>query len=253
MTTTTALRAALLLVLFGTTIHGCSVPGPPPPPPGAIPSGQSIGSAEISGRAHFQGAIPPREEIDMASDAVCHAKGGGAIREDVVVGADGALKNVFVHVVSGLGSRVFAPPASSVVLDQRGCSYHPHVLGIQVNQMLEIVNSDPTLHNIHSVPATNKPFNVGMPAEGMRIRRFFAEPESMVKLKCDLHNWMIAWVGVTPHPFFAVSGDDGSFTIRGLPAGAYEIEAWHEVFGVRSVKVTLGDGEKRSLPVEFGS
>src|SRR5882724_4696633 len=253
MTTTRALRAALLLVLFGATIESCSVPGPPPPPPGAIPAGQSIGLAEISGRVHFHGTIPPREEINMSSDAVCRAKGGGAIREDVVVGADGALKNVFVRVVAGLGARVFAPPASPVVLDQRGCSYHPQVFGIQVNQMLEIVNSDPTLHNIHSVPETNKPFNVGMPSEGMRIRRFFAVPESMVKVKCDLHNWLIAWVGVVDHPFFNVSGDDGSFTIPGLPAGAYEIEAWHEVFGVRKLKVTLGEGEKQSLEVDFGS
>ena len=247
------MRAGLFLptLVGGLFLAGCAQEGPPPPPAGAIPPGQSIGSAVITGHAIFKGAIPQREEIDMSSDAVCRARGGGVAREDVIVGAGGSLQNVFVHVVSGLGGRVFAPPPEPVVLDQRGCSYHPHVFGIQANQVLEIVNSDPTLHNIHSVPRDNKPFNVGMPAEGMRIRRFFAVPEAMVKLKCDLHNWMIAWSGVTDNPFFDVTGEPGTFAIKGLPAGVYVVEAWQEVFGIRRTAVTIGEAEKREIAFDF--
>jgi hypothetical protein len=235
-------------------LAGCAQAGPPPPPPGAVPAGGSIGTAEIDGRAIFKGTVPPREEIDMSSDAACRARGGaGVTREDVVISPDGSLRNVFVHVVSGLGGRVFAPPGSPVVLDQRGCSYHPHVFGIQVDQVLEIVNSDPTLHNIHSVPRANRPFNVGMPLEGMRVRTFFTAAESMVKLKCDLHNWMIAWAGVTEDPFFDVTGETGRFAIKGLPAGNYVVEAWHEIFGTRSATIELAEGEKVEVRFDFSA
>jgi len=247
------MRTRLRLSAFAAVLSlaACSPGGPPPPPPNAIPAGQSIGSGSISGHVTFKGQIPPREEINMSSDAVCRLRGGGVTREDVVVGAGGELRNVFVRVVSGLGDRVFAPPATHVVLDQRGCTYIPHVLGVQVNQLLEILNSDPTLHNIHSVPSANTPFNVGMPAQGMRIEKFFSVPEAMVKVKCDLHNWMIAWVGVTENPFFDVSTEQGTFRLKGLPAGEYTVEAWHELFGVRKATVKLEDSEAREIAFEF--
>lgn len=245
------IRLTLQTLALALPLAACAQEGPPPPPPGAIPYGQSVGTGEIAGRATFRGEIPPREEISMSSDAVCNARGGGAVREDVVVGAGGALQNVFVRIASGLGSRVFAPPAAPVVLDQRGCRYHPHVFGIQVNQVLEIVNSDPTLHNVHSVSSASKPFNVGMPSEGMRIRRFFSAAESMVKVKCDLHNWMIAWVGVTDHPFFDVTREEGRFALKGLPAGDYVVEAWHEVFGGRRAAISLAEGERKEISFEF--
>jgi hypothetical protein len=242
-----------LLLVLPAALAACSEPGPPPPPAGAIPAGQAIGTASVEGRVTFSGTAPPLEVISMASDAACQARSGGQTREDVLVGPAGGLRNVFLHVASGMEGRVFAPPAAPVVLDQRGCTYRPRVLGIQVNQILEIVNSDPTLHNVHSMPAGNRPFNVGMPVEGMRIRKFFAQPEVMVRMKCDLHNWMAAYVGVLDHPFHAVSDEEGRFAIRGLPAGTYAVEAWHEVFGTQRQAVTLGEGERREIAFEFRS
>ncbi len=234
-------------------IVACAQDVPPPPPAGAIPAGQSIGTGEVAGRVTFSGAPPPPEVISMSSDAACQATGAGQVREDLAVDAGGGLRNVFVRVASGLGDRVFAPPASPAVLDQRGCTYRPHVLGVQVHQILEIVNSDPTLHNVHSMPAANKPFNVGMSAQGMRITRFFTVPEVMVRVRCDLHNWMTAWLGVVDHPFHDVTRDGGGFSIKGLPAGTYEIEAWHELFGSLKETVTLADGEKKEIAFEFRS
>ncbi len=241
------LSAAALLA----AATACAEAGPPPPPPGAVPAGERIGSSVIAGRVTFTGEAPERQEINMASDSVCVAKGRGKLREDVVPGPDGGLQNVFVRVVGPIGDRVFAPPATPVTLDQDGCAYTPRVLGVQVHQLLEIVNSDPTMHNVHTVPARNKPFNVGMATQGQRIRKFFASPEVMVRVKCDLHNWMVAWVGVVEHPFFAVSGSDGSWSIEGLPAGTYTIEAWHEVFGTKRAEVTLAESERASLDFNF--
>jgi hypothetical protein len=238
-------------VLLALSAAACAEQGPPPPPPGAIPAGQSIGAGEISGRVTFSGIVPPPEVINMSSDAACQARGEGQAREDIVVGSNGALRNVFVHVVSGLGDRVFAPPPAPVVLDQKGCTYRPRVIGVQVDQILELVNSDPTLHNVHAMAAGNKSFNVGLPVQGMKVRRFFERPEVMVRMKCDLHNWMAAYIGVVSHPFYAVTGDDGGFAIKGLPAGEYELEAWHEVFGTQRATVVLGEGESKRIELGF--
>jgi hypothetical protein len=240
-------------LLSAAILNGCAEQGPPPPPPGAVPAGQPIGSGEIAGMVTFVGAVPPPEVINMSSDGVCQSRSSGQTREDIVVGAGGGTKNVFVHVASGLSGRVFAPPKTAVTLDQRGCTYRPRVVGVQVNQPLEIINSDPTLHNVHSMPAGNQPFNVGMPVEGMRVRKWFTRPEVMVRMKCDLHNWMTAWVGVVDHPFHAVSGEDGRFALRGLPAGEYVVEAWHETFGAQRSTVRMEEGERKQIAFEFRS
>jgi len=205
----------------------------------------------VSGRVTFTGQPPERQEINMSADAVCATKGRGKVREDVVVGPDGGLQNVFIHVVAGLGDLVFAPPGTPAMLDQNGCTYSPRVLGIQANQILEIVNSDATMHNVHSVPAANKPFNVGMATQGQRVRKFFSTSEVMVRVKCDLHNWMVAWVGVVEHPFFAVSGPAGEYSIGGLPAGTYTLEARHEVFGAKRAEITVAEGEEATADFKF--
>lgn len=229
----------------------CAGAEPPPPSPGAIPAEAVIGSSSIRGKALFRGEVPHPEEIDMGSDPVCSARSGGRTREDALVAADGSLQNVFVRIASGLGDRVFAPPQKPAVLDQDGCVYTPRVVGVQVNQILEIVNSDPTMHNVHSVPVRNDPFNVGMAVQGQRVRRFFPSPEVMVRVKCDLHHWMTAWVGVVEHPFFDVSGSDGGWVLEGLPAGRYTVEAWHERFGVRRAGIDVAEGESASLEFDF--
>jgi len=253
----TARGASLLFALAGLAATACGDAGqkPPPLPPDAIPAGTVLGGASISGRAVYTG--PPRQPvpINMSSDATCHKRQEGEPRrEDLVVGGGGALKYVFVRVTGGpviAGGRHFAPPGEPVTLDQRGCSYHPHVVGLQVGQQLLIINSDPTLHNIHTESRANKPFNFGMSVEGQKAPRYFGAPEVMVKAKCDVHPWMAAYIGVVEHPFYAVTGDDGAFAIRGLPAGEYTVEAWTETLGVQTKTVKLSDGEAGTVSFTF--
>ena len=170
--------------------------------------------------------------------------------ETVVANPDGTLRNVIVSVKSGLGDRVFAPPEPAV-LDQKGCVYAPHVIAVQTNQIVTFLNSDHTLHNIHAVTKVNPPFNVGMAVQGQKVSRFFSKPE-MVKMKCDVHSWMQSWIGVFDNPFHSVTADGGTFTLSGLPAGTYEIEAWHETYGTKSQHITLAEGEVKTIEFQFG-
>jgi hypothetical protein len=129
--------------------------------------------------------------------------------------------------------------------------YTPHVLGLVAGQQLDIINSDETLHNIHAFPEKNEAFNLGMPVKGMKYTKKFDKPEVMVKIKCDVHGWMLAWAGVLPHPFFAVTAADGSFTIPNLPPGTYTIEAWQEKLGTQTQQVTVGDKETKTVSLAF--
>jgi hypothetical protein len=235
------------------TSKAAAVPAPAAEPASAAsaaaPAAPATGSSAIAGRAVYEGAPPRNPTFRMSADATCAKSHPGEVTKDeIVVGKEGGLSNVFVRVASGI-SGTYPPPATPVVLDQKGCLYVPHVFGILVGQPLEIVNSDDTLHNVHSLAETNDPFNVGMPKEGMRVRRTFDKPEVMVKIKCDVHGWMSAYAGVVPNPFFAVSGKDGRFEIPNLPAGTYTLEAWHEKLGRQTQQVTVG--EKETKPVTF--
>src|SRR5579885_2391012 len=198
------------------------------------------GGATITGKIKFTGKAPANPVIDMSEEPKCKAKYSSPPREEtVVVNPNGTLANVFVYVKAGLPASYKAPaPAGPVTLDQDGCRYHPHVLGIMVGQTLEIKNSDGILHNIKAKGAKNRPFNISQPTT-MTSTRTFTAPEVMVPLECNVHGWMHAWLGVLPHPFFAVSGGDGSFAIAGLPPGTYTIEAWHEKYGTQDATVTV--------------
>src|SRR5438552_1054271 len=169
-----------------------------------------------------------------------------ATEETVIVNPNGTLANVFVYVKSGLPETYKAPaPAGAVTLDQDGCRYHPHVLGILVGQPLEIKNSDGILHNIKAKGTKNRPFNISQPTT-MTSTRTFTAPEVMVPLECNVHGWMHAWLGVLPHSFYGVSGADGSFSIKGLPPGTYTIEAWQEKYGTQTASVTVAGSETKT-------
>ena len=220
-----------------------------PPMPAADPA--TVGT--VTGMVTLEGTPPPPEDIRMNADPVCVREATSTQTEYYVVGDAGGLGNVFVYVKEGLEGRTFPPATGTVTLDQTGCRYTPHVFGLRVGQTFEILNSDPTLHNIHATPANNDEFNTGQPIQGMRLERTFETPEIMVPFKCDVHGWMNAYVGVLDHPFFAVSDQGGTFDISSLPPGDYVVEAWHEELGTQTQNVTVGEGATVELNFTFSA
>ncbi|MBI4358932.1 MAG: hypothetical protein HY584_06485 [Candidatus Omnitrophica bacterium] len=209
-------------------------------------------AGSITGKVNFTGTGPTPEPISMNADPNCASLHPEPVyTETVVVNDNGTLQNVFVYVKEGLQGETAQTPSTPVTIDQKGCQYHPHVFGIQVGQTLEILNSDATLHNIHSLAEKSPQFNLGMPIQGMKLTKKFENPEIMVKFKCDVHPWMNAYIGVLPHPYFSVSGVDGTFEIKDVPAGDYVIEAWHEKYGAQQQNVTVEEGPA-NLEFTFG-
>jgi hypothetical protein len=216
------------------------------PAANARPDGPGI----ITGKVSFEGQPPARSKVKMEADPNCKPTEEQTLSESTIVGPDGGLQNVFVHVKDGHGNRVYETPTTPVVLDQEGCRYEPHVFGVFVGQPVEIRNSDPTLHNVHAIPKENDEFNFGQQAQTPPITRTFDEPEIGLPFRCDVHGWMRAYANVVTHPFFAVTKQDGRFEIKGLPPGTYTIEAWHERLGTQSQQVTISEASP-SVMAEF--
>lgn len=207
----------------------------------------------IRGTVRFTGSKPPAKAISLDADPQCaklHA-GGTITEEGVVLGADGAVGNVFVYLRSGLEGKAFAPAAEPAVIDQHGCRFAPRVLGIQVGQPLKVTNSDPVTHNIHPQPAKNRDWNQSQAPEDPPLSRKFAAPEVMIPVKCNVHNWMRAWIGVLPHPYFAVTGTDGSFAIRNVPPGNYTVAVWQEQLGTLEQAAALRASGESQLTFTF--
>ena len=209
-------------------------------------------AAMITAKAAFTGQPPAIEMIKAEADPNCALLHPQGISPDaVIVNSNGTLKNVFVYVKEG-ATGTYEAPKTPVVFDQKGCMYAPKVFGIQVGQPLEIVNSDSTLHNVHALPANSQQFNLGMPIQGMKLKKTFSKPEVMVKIKCEVHPWMSAWAGVLDNPFFGVTGEDGTAHIANLPPGQYVLEAWHEKYGTQTQNVTIGaEGETQEVSFDF--
>jgi hypothetical protein len=216
--------------------------------------GQKVDPAtagDINGVVSFEGVAPKNEPIKMNADPVCVKENTTPQEQETYEVADGKLANVFVYVKDGLSAYSFDTPTTKVTIDQKNCRYHPHVFGVMVNQTLEILNSDPTLHNIHALPKGNSEFNNGQPIQGMKTEHKFTAKEIMVPFKCDVHGWMNAYVGVMDNPYFAVTDKDGKFSLKGLPPGTYTVEAWHEKFGTQTAMVTLGAKETKDANFSF--
>lgn len=247
MKTTRTVFLALLL------LSGCSQRTAPPEQaaaPKATPvfSVDPATAATITGVIRFDGAAPKREKIDMSQDPGCTVGSSPNFSEGYVTKA-GKLANVFVYIKEGLEGKTFAVPSAAVGLDQNGCRYVPHVLGVMAGQKLHITNSDSAMHNVHPKPVNNESWNVSQMPKSEPIERSFPKPELMLKIMCNQHPWMRAYVSVTTHPFFAVSKDDGSFEIKGLPPGEYTLAAVHERMGEKTIKIRVGP--KESAAAEF--
>jgi len=215
--------------------------------------GTDDNKSAVTGVGKFKGRVVKPKEISMTSDGKCVAgRKEAATRELYVWGdkfEDGtvALQNVFVYVSKGAENVKFTTPKDEVLMDQVGCMYTPHVQACMTNQPVVIKNSDNTLHNVNCQAKKNTPFNIGQPVKGMKTTKKYSKAEMAIALKCEVHAWMNAYLHVMEHPFYAITQKDGSFTLKGLPDGEYDLAVWHEFDKFTpqkaTMKVTLKDGK----------
>jgi plastocyanin len=245
-----------LLCLLGVwLLVGCSKKEETPAEqPAAAPAAQpaatpidpnTVGS--VSGTVKLDGAAPKAAKIDMSQDPACK----GTNNAETIVADNGDLANVFVYVKDGLGDRTFDVPKDSVTIDQQGCKYHPHMLGVMAGQNIEIKNDDPTTHNIHPTPAANREWNESQPPQAAPLEKTFAREEIMLPVKCNQHPWMRMYINVVKSPFYAVTGPDGKYEIKGLPPGDYTIAFVQEKLGEQDQKVTVAAKESKTVDQSF--
>jgi len=218
--------------------------------PAAAPAATPIDpatAASVSGTVKFDGAAPKPAKIDMSQDANCS---GTNTAENIVV-SGGNLENVFIYVKEGLGARAFDVPKEPVTLTQNGCRYKPHVIGVMAGQTIKIINDDPTTHNIHPTPKDNREWNESQAPKAAPLEKSFAREEILLPVKCNQHPWMRMFVNVVKSPFYAVSGPDGKFEIKGLPPGDYTLAFVHEKLGEQDQKVTLAAKDSKTVAVTF--
>jgi len=216
--------------------------------------GIALAASTINGTITFAGTPPALKPLAMDAEPVCNKKHGDkpAPNEALVLGPSNAMGNIIVWVSKGLpAGKTYPAPSTPLVLDQDGCAYKPHVMGIMVGQTYRILNSDGILHNIHTLPKLNTSFNRGQPATVKEMTTTFPKPEGMFQIKCDVHPWMSAYIGVFTHPFFGVTKPDGKFSIAGLDAGTYEITAWHERLGTQTASITVTGSDTKTQDFKF--
>ena len=228
------LSIVLSLLALASACGGPKQEGTNQPVAGESPSAPTGPTGTISGVISYNGTPPAPKKIDTTADPVCGQKNPNLVTDDTIV-KDGKLANVFVYIKEGsvdggkkIGEYTWPTPTTAVKLDQNGCHYAPHVLGIMVNQKLSITNSDATQHNIHPTPKLNAEWNQTQSAGQAPIEKSFARSEVLIPVKCNQHPWMKAYIGVLKHPLYAVSADTGTYEIKNVPAGTYTVSAWRE-------------------------
>lgn len=212
----------------------------------------AFASGSIKGTIKYDGPLPFPKLIHMDADPVCFAVNRGNVHSlALMTGDNNSLGNVFVYVKNGLTKADYPPPAQTAVINQAGCNYNPHVIGVMRGQKVKFLNPDGTLHNVHAMCRINPEFNASMPDFRKEMEVTFSKPEFMFQVRCDVHPWMQAWMTVMSHPFFAVTGQDGKFEIKNIPAGTYEIEAWHEKLESKTATVTVQDNSTKTIDFTF--
>lgn len=219
--------------------------------PASAPTDAGAGG-EIAGRVILDGQAPKSHAISMAADPECSKSHPGAeMSEEVVVGPENALANVVVYISEGLDGRAFDSPKQPVVIEQKGCQYHPHVVAIEAGQKLEVENDDATTHNIHPIPLNNREWNQSQAQGVPPFEATFGREEISIPVKCNIHPWMKGYIAVFKHPYFAVTGKDGKFVLRNVPAGNYTIMVWQEKLGTQTQKISLNAKETKNLEFTF--
>ncbi|MBI1870071.1 MAG: hypothetical protein HYS07_02640 [Chlamydiae bacterium] len=248
----------IFFILSSLVLQGCgkkenkntsSSPIPPNSTPALSVDPQKTGM--IKGKVLFKGEAPTPQELPIRGNPECSVFHPGKVYAQELLVQNGRIENVFIYVKEGLENYSFETPKTSIKMDQSKCLYVPHVLGVQVNQPVLLVNSDPTLHNVHSYSKNNPSWNLGMPFEGMEITKTFSSPEVMISLKCDVHPWMTGYLGVVSHPYFVVTEAEGTFELKNLPPGKYVIEAWHEKLGTQDQSIEITPDEEKELEFTF--
>jgi hypothetical protein len=206
-------------------------------------------AGRVAGRVLFRGTPPPPAPVVVTKDVpVCGTE--KHVAEDLVVGPGGGVRNAVVFL-DGIAAGKPFPADSRPVLDQRGCWFHPHVQVLAAGATLEILNNDGILHNVRTSPGNNPPINMAQPKFRRVMTTSFARPD-IVKVSCDVHVWMTAWLFVAGHPYHAVSGDDGGFALDGVPPGTYTLRVWHETLGTRQQPVTVPPAGAADASFTFG-
>jgi hypothetical protein len=231
--------------MMGALLGGCGGKAPEPVTKKEVPAPveyfhpDPATAGTISGKIAYPHAVITRASISMASDEGCQKLHAGktVMDEPVIVGKSGGLANAFVYIQAGLEDKRFEPPKEPAMIDQTGCMFQPRIIGIQAAQPLELKNSDPVSHNIHPMPQNNREWNEQQSPGTPDVQHKFARQEVMIPVKCNVHSWMHAWVGVVPHPYFTVTAPDGSFTWKNVPPGDYTIAVWHEKLGEKKQQV----------------
>ena len=228
----------------------CDSSTPPKPPRQPTPLDLST-VGMISGSVHFEGPAPEQSVLQLRGWSECAAQHEGTVYAGDVLVTNGRLQNALVYIKDGLGGRVFAIPEEPVENDQKGCVFLPRVMGLQVDQPIRYLNSDPMAHNVHGLPRNSSPWNFSLGLKGTSRNVTVDAEEVGIEVKCDIHGWMRSYLGVFDHPYFALSGQDGSFRLQNVPPGEYTIAAWHERFGVTSQKIALPEKGEAEVALTF--
>jgi plastocyanin len=234
-----------ILLLTALTLTACKqTPTPQPEPSQPKPDPATLST--LTGAIHFTGPTPTPIPIDMSADPACAFSTN--LTEQLIV-ANHALANVYIYIKSGLPASSAPASTPPVVLDQKGCRYSPHVIALQQGASVEFHNSDPTMHNIHTTPATGPSLDISQTPMGAPDRRKFTTPQTMLPIRCNNHPWMNAFLNVAPNPYFAISATDGAFAIPNLPPGTYTLAAVHETLGEQDLQITIPP--KSTIPANF--